>query len=63
VLDLCSSSRWFDGYAEPVPPDPNPAPTHRARTWLLSIGWRRHRLGLIRLDERPADARTGAPSW
>jgi hypothetical protein len=48
-LDPCSSGAWFDGWkgvlavgrleaASPLP---------RARTWLLTIGWRRH--GLLEL--------------
>jgi REP element-mobilizing transposase RayT len=47
--DPCSSGRWFDGWRDirRVVPDPSPSPLARARTWLLSIGWRRH--GLIEL--------------
>lgn len=57
--DPCSSGAWFDGWDERItahgaqittrrPPDGS-SPLPRARTWLLSIGWRRH--GLI--DPRP----------
>lgn len=52
-LDPASSARWFDGWKVgssrvPSPPE-GPGPTHRppvarARTWLLSVGWRRHGL-------------------
>ena len=52
LLDPASSARWFDGWknralrrrnaADPrVPDDP---PVARARTWLLTVGWRRHGL-------------------
>jgi hypothetical protein len=56
-LDAASSGRWFDGWrrapASRQPPteevgSPEVAP---ARTWLLSIGWRRH--GLLDPAEVP----------
>jgi hypothetical protein len=56
-LDAASSGRWFDGWrrapASRQPPteevgSPEVAP---ARTWLLSIGWRRH--GLVDPAEVP----------
>jgi REP element-mobilizing transposase RayT len=56
-LDEASSGRWFEGWRRaPVsrgPPceAPEVAP---ARTWLLSIGWRRH--GLIDRAEIPGIA-------
>ena len=53
--DPCSSGPWFDGWsAGPSVGPAGPAGTVRARTWLLSIGWRRH--GRISIDEVPASA-------
>jgi REP element-mobilizing transposase RayT len=60
-IDPCSSAAWFDGWAQAIEPDTwwkrelleQPAPTRRARTWLLSVGWRRH--GALRFDEAPAN--------
>jgi putative transposase len=51
--DPFSSARWFDGYRPPSPPPPpiSLCPTVAARTWLLTIGWRRH--GAIGLHETP----------
>ena len=49
-LDACSSARWFNGWRDgPLPEDRQPVA--RARTWLASVGWRRH--GLIGVDEHP----------
>jgi hypothetical protein len=57
-LDPASSARWFDGWKRASSSVPNtamrsaaahPLPVARARTWLLTVGWRRHG----RLD--PAD--------
>jgi len=51
--DPASSGQWFDGWKRPGPdahgdvsPGESPAasPVARARTWLLSVGWRRHGL-------------------
>ena len=61
-LDPASSGRWFDGWKREVP-NANAGlaarlhrpPVARAKTWLLSIGWRRH--GLI----DPADVPGPAP--
>ena len=58
-IDPCSSAAWFDGWARPIEPDTRwkrelldqPAPTATPRSWLLSVGWRRH--GAIRFDEVP----------
>ncbi len=56
-LDAASSGRWFDGWrrvpgSREPPPDvleePDVAPS---RTWLLSVGWRRH--GLVDPAELP----------
>jgi len=43
-LDPASSARWFDGWRGDVPRSHQDAvrPVARARTWLLSVGWRRH---------------------
>jgi REP element-mobilizing transposase RayT len=58
TLDPASSAQWFDGWRQ----RPEPAPRRldrlgrpavaRARTWLLSVGWRRH--GLLDPAEVPA---------
>jgi hypothetical protein len=51
TYDPCSSAVWFDGWST-APADQAPAPmVARPRTWLVSVGWRRH--GLLRPDERP----------
>jgi REP element-mobilizing transposase RayT len=51
-LDPASSARWFDGWKrkadltdgdEPAASLPQP-PVAKARTWLLTTGWRRHGL-------------------
>ena len=52
--DAYSSSPWFDGWRGPVlrrALGPVTSPVARARTWLLTTGWRR--LGLIPVDEVP----------
>jgi squalene cyclase len=56
ATDVYSSAPWFDGWKGPQPKvaDSCPRLLERARTWLLSIGWRRH--GLIDLLEAPAGA-------
>jgi hypothetical protein len=50
-VDPCSSAPWFDGWRGPVVlptgDAPRPAtgpPVAAPRTWLLSVGWRRHGL-------------------
>ncbi len=44
-LDEASSARWFDGWSRDVLPEvPGRPETASPRTWLLSSGWRRHRL-------------------
>jgi hypothetical protein len=51
-LDPASSAQWFDGWkrratltdgGEPAA-SPTQAPVAKARTWLLTTGWRRHGL-------------------
>ena len=59
-IDPFTSARFFDGWAddswrESVAPAVGPPPVTKARTWLLSTGWRRHRL--IGPRERPPAAR------
>jgi len=53
VLDPASSARWFDGWKRGSGPVPGALvsaaghdrpPVARARTWLLTVGWRRHGL-------------------
>ena len=50
-LDPASSARWFDGWKRGIPTTsegtraaPDAPPVARARTWLLTIGWRRYGL-------------------
>ena len=60
LLDPASSARWFDGWKweaggtgrerDPRLPVPS-SPVARARTWLLTVGWRRH--GLLDPTEVP----------
>jgi REP element-mobilizing transposase RayT len=54
-LDGASSARWFDGWRPQVagrlPESAAPREVSRPRTWLLSVGWRRH--GLIDPAEVP----------
>lgn len=49
--DPCSSGGWFEGWDRALGADPcrGASPLPRARTWLLSVGWKRH--GPITLDE------------
>lgn len=50
--DPRSSGRWFEGWLDwRAPPIVGRNPLTRAKTWLLSIGWRRH--GLIGIGEVP----------
>ena len=52
LLDPASSARWFDGWrrrhrtraSRAAPHPPRAPPVARARTWLLTTGWRRHGL-------------------
>ena len=53
-LDLRSSATWFTGWNTPVRPVDEPAPVVPPRSWLAAVGWRR--LGLIAVDERPAQS-------
>ena len=40
-VDFWSSGPWFAGWSAPVLPPQEPSPAAKARTWLLSQGWRR----------------------
>ena len=51
AIDPASSGRWFDGWRQRVARDGSRPSVARARTWLLSKGWRRH--GLIDALEVP----------
>ena len=60
-LDDCSSAAWFDGFIARIPGAKreirrNQPPVAPARTWLATVGWRRH--GLIDPGEAPRPART-----
>ena len=57
--DEFSSAPWFDGWKGPTRKGADSCPRllERARTWLLSIGWRRH--GLI----DPLELPVGAEVW
>lgn len=50
VLDPCSSAGIFDGWKEHAQPRDGPTWLAMARTWLLTVGWRRH--GKISVRER-----------
>jgi REP element-mobilizing transposase RayT len=54
--DAFSSARFFDGWSRPLRIDgtlpTGPPPVVEPRTWLLTVGWRRH--GLVRPEEGPA---------
>jgi REP element-mobilizing transposase RayT len=58
-IDPYSSAAWFDGWRQPIRADEpwlkellrEPAPTVRARVWLLTTGWRRW--GLLAFDAVP----------
>jgi REP element-mobilizing transposase RayT len=50
--DPASSGRWFDGWRRSAGArDADPPAVARPRSWLLSVGWRRH--GLLGLEEVP----------
>lgn len=54
-LDPCSSARWFTGWRHGSKPPEVPSPVTRARTWLLTVGWRRW--GAVGLQESPLRVR------
>ena len=51
AMDPRSSARWFDGWRVPFSVPAGPPPVRAARTWLASVGWRRH--GLLDVNEVP----------
>jgi putative transposase len=51
-VDPFSSGRWFDGWREALASASAPPILAKARTWLLTLGWRRW--GLISLDTVPS---------
>ncbi len=51
--DPASSALSFDGWSVPPPPRDEPQIVARPRTWLVTVGWRRH--GLLRPGEQPRD--------
>jgi hypothetical protein len=50
-IDPASSGRWFAGWRKEAPPSQDPPAVAEARSWLLSVGWRRR--GLIDPAEVP----------
>ena len=55
AIDTFTSAPWFDGFRETFVVRGLEAivrPITDARTWLLTIGWRRH--GLLPVTDRPA---------
>jgi len=50
-IDPASSGRWFSGWCTLAPPVHDPPAVAAARTWLLSVGWRKR--GLIDAAELP----------
>jgi putative transposase len=52
--DPCSSAAWFDGWREGPIEAAESSMTARARTWLLSKGWRRR--GLLRVEDGPTSS-------
>jgi len=57
ALDTFSSAPWFDGFRESFSVrglEVVVRPVTAARTWMLTIGWRRH--GLLSVHEMPATA-------
>jgi hypothetical protein len=57
AIDVYSSAPWFDGFRETLQIrglDVTIRPVTDARTWMLTIGWRRH--GLLSVHELPSTA-------
>ena len=60
-MDPFSSGWWFDGWKDEswkigIPP-PESRTVAAPETWLLSVGWRLSKAGLIAIDEVPAAGR------
>jgi REP element-mobilizing transposase RayT len=53
-LDPCSTAMYFDGWREAARTAAPPAPVARPRSWLATVGWRKH--GLIGIEEQPRGA-------
>ena len=51
AYDPLSSAVWFDGWTRPPTVEAPPSMVAAPRTWLVTVGWRRH--GLLRPGERP----------
>jgi len=56
-LDPQSSAAWFTGWRVSTRIPAGRPPVARARTWLASVGWRRH--GLLGIDEAPRQPSRG----
>jgi putative transposase len=57
TIDLYASGAYFDGWKERPPPPPATDQAlfvRCAKSWLLTIGWRKH--GLVSFDEVPKGA-------
>jgi putative transposase len=54
-LDAASSGRWFDGWKTAIAAARDAPAVARARTWLLTVGWRRS--GLLDPSEIPGGVR------
>ena len=57
AIDTFTSAAWFDGFRETITVrgiEGLPRPVTAARTWMLTIGWRRH--GLLSVHDLPATA-------
>jgi len=55
AIDTFTSAPWFDGFRETVTVrgiEAMPRPVTDSRTWMLTLGWRRH--GLLSVHELPA---------
>jgi len=55
AIDTFTSAPWFQGFREAITVrgiEAMPRPVTDARTWMLTIGWRRH--GLLSILEQPA---------
>ncbi len=57
-IDACSSGLWFQGWRDRIARTPSPIAV--ARSWLLTLGWRRG--GLISTSEVPASRGAGPQS-
>jgi putative transposase len=53
-VDPRSSGPWFSGWRKSSGAAPGPSPVVAGRTWLATVGWKRH--GLIGVDEQPRSA-------